>query len=324
MIRPITLIAFAAFIGSGLYLYQVKHQAQLVDREIRKVQEATAVALERAKLLRSEYELLNNPERLTILAAAYASDLKPTQPGQWSNMAEIERRLPGVGGPTAAPAPLEPTPKEDVPMATAEPAPASVVAAAIPPRPAARAAPPVAAAEPPPPATVAAVPDAAAPRPVQPPVQVAAKPPAIAAKPTPRATLAAVRVPSSAAQPARTPGSLAHAAPTLLAVQPPPALVQLAANPLPALRPAPVQSLLPRVSPPTDASVLAISTRTPDPYAAPPATPAEAVARIARGGAVDPSVPMVASALGMARTMMTLTPVSAANAGTVYPQSTLR
>jgi hypothetical protein len=59
-------------------------------------------------------------------------------------------------------------------------------------------------------------------------------------------------------------------------------------------------------------------------YVPPPSTPAEAVARIARGTAVDPAVPAVASALGMARTMMSVTPVSAASADPLYPQGTAR
>jgi hypothetical protein len=114
----------------------------------------------------------------------------------------------------------------------------------------------------------------------------------------------------AAAQPARTPApvpvpapvNLAHGTPAPLPLAPAPAPVQLAAAPLPALRPvaAPMPSLLPRVSPPSGASVLAISTRPSaqtEPYSAPP------------------PVPMVASALGMARTM---------NGAAIYPQSTVR
>jgi hypothetical protein len=286
MIRPITLLAFGAFIGSGLYLYQVKHQAQLVDRQIDKIHAATDLARERARLLVSEYERLNDPERLATLAATYLTDLKPTQPGQWSSMAEIDRRLPGVGGPTAEPAPLEPAvPNQEVPTATAEPAPAIPEA----PRPAPR------------PAQVAAAQPAAAPVAVAMPTPS----PAVAAsafvpRPMPRA--AAPRV--AAAQPARVPApvpspvNLAHGTPAPLS----PAPMQLAAAPLPALRPvaAPMPSLLPRVSPPTGASVLAISTRPAahtDPYGAPS------------------PVPMVASALGMARTMTGASP---------YAQSAVR
>ena len=56
-----------------------------------------------------------------------------------------------------------------------------------------------------------------------------------------------------------------------------------------------------------------------DPYATQPATPAEAIQRIARGAPVDTSSPMVASALGMARSMMAPSPVSSATAAAFYP-----
>jgi len=115
----------------------------------------------------------------------------------------------------------------------------------------------------------------------------------------------------AAAQPARVPApvpapvNLAHGTAAPLSLAPPslaPGPVQLAAAPLPALRPvaAPMPSLLPRVSPPSGASVLAISTRPAaqtDPYNA------------------APSPPVVASALGMARTM---------NGAALYPQSAVR
>jgi hypothetical protein len=100
--------------------------------------------------------------------------------------------------------------------------------------------------------------------------------------------------------------------------------MQVASAPPPTPHTAP--AMLPRVSPPAGASVLAVAAR-PAPrqdYANPPASTAEAVARIAAGGPVDPSVPVVASALGMARTMISVTPVSPANAGTLYQQASPR
>jgi hypothetical protein len=326
MIRPVTLIAFAAFFGSGLYLYQVKHQAQLVDREIRRIREATGAARERAGVLRAEYALLNDPDRLAQLATAYVPDLKSTQPAQWSSMAEIDRRLPAVGGPTAEPGPLEPgAPAHSEPMAArSEPA---AVARAEP----AHAEPQRAEWNDAPAATTAARP--VAPEPAMPQAG-AAHPaePAAPAHPAPASVAAAHPVAHTPthAQPAQlaraalpAPVNLAHATQATPPTQLVPPPVQVAAAPLPPLRAAP--SLLPRVSPPAGASVLAVASRPAAPadaYGPQPTTPGEAVARIARGAPVDPSVPVVASALGMARTMMTVTPVSPANASPLYPQAT--
>ena len=250
MIRPVTLISFVAFIGSGLYLYQVKHQAQLVDRQIHKVQEATEAARARAGVLRAEYALLNDPDRLAELATAYVPDLKPTQPVQWSSMAEIERRLPPVGGPTAEPAPLEPDAPahaEPPPMAArADPVP---VARAAPARPPARPAQAVAAAPPaagPQPIAAASLPEPAA-------TPHAAPAPVVAARPAPRpaAVVARAQQPPPTRNASPAPVSLAHANPVAPPVQMAAAPMQVASAPLPPLRQtaalASPPSLLPRV-----------------------------------------------------------------------------
>jgi hypothetical protein len=57
-------------------------------------------------------------------------------------------------------------------------------------------------------------------------------------------------------------------------------------------------------------------------YTPPSGSPAEAVARIARGGPVDPATPAVASALGMARSMMAPPSVTPASAATIWQPST--
>ncbi len=308
MIRPVTLVTFLAFIGSGLYLYQVKHQAQLVDRQIRRIHEATEAARARADVLRAEYALLNDPDRLAELAAEYVSNLKPTQPGQWTSMAEIDRRLPPVGGKAAEPAPLEPDAKPSpVPMAARSEPPRSSVARAEPPRPALHFAQAAAAA----PATENSAPARSV-------TVVAVKPMPRMAPPAHAPTIVVAQVLRS---PPPTPLNLARAAPFVPPAATPAVLVGTAPPPRA------VASFLPRVSPLGGGSLLGMAARpAPQPvaYVPPPATTAEAIARIARGEKVDPTVPVVASALGMARTMLSVTPVSPAVAGTLYPQSTPR
>ncbi len=121
------------------------------------------------------------------------------------------------------------------------------------------------------------------------------RPPAIAAA-TPRPA------PVAPALPAPRPAVLANtpAAPQLAPAAPPVVVASVAAAP-----PRPVV-LAPRpVSPPRAEPVM---------MRAPPATPAEAIARITRGEPVNPNIPAVASALGMARTMVpsAINPVQAA------------
>ncbi len=108
MIRPFTLACMVAAAGSGLYLYQTKHQAQMLDREIARASKAADAARERASEKRAEYALLNDPSRLQELASAHLVSLQETAPTQFTTMAEFDRRLPPVGAAPVEPPPLEP------------------------------------------------------------------------------------------------------------------------------------------------------------------------------------------------------------------------
>jgi hypothetical protein len=68
MIRPVTLVSLIAAAGAGLYLYQVKHSVSMLDRELRDVNRQTEVVRERTQILRAEWALLNEPDRLRQVA----------------------------------------------------------------------------------------------------------------------------------------------------------------------------------------------------------------------------------------------------------------
>ncbi len=178
MIRPFTFVSMLLAAGSGLYLYQAKQQARVLDRQIEDIRSDAAAMHQRAEVLRAEYTLLNDPTRLAELAAEHLPDLKPTQPGQWTSMAELDKRLPPVGEATAPPAPLEP----------ASAAPAAPDTPAL-------AAPPVAAASPP-----------AAARPAAP------HPSAVALAAAPHPVVTAAREPAAPAHHASPPRAVATAA----------------------------------------------------------------------------------------------------------------
>jgi hypothetical protein len=140
MIRPLTIVTMLLAAGSGLYLYQAKQKVRVLDRQISDIRTATEATRQRAEVLRAEYTLLNDPTRLAELVSAHLPNLRPTQPAQWTSMAELDKRLPPVGDGVAPPAAEEaPSP----PVAAAEPArpapaappPAAVVARAAPPHP---------------------------------------------------------------------------------------------------------------------------------------------------------------------------------------------
>jgi hypothetical protein len=274
MIRPFTVLCALLASGSGLYLYQTKHQAQLLDRQIEHIRAATQATLTRAGMVRADYALLNDPERLADLTAQYLPNLRPTQPTQWTSMADLDRRLPPVATPASDVTPPEPA----EPMAQAEPkhpTPAPTVGA----KPADTAEPVVAGVAPPPaqdpPRTVvAARPVAQTPRPTDtpPPQQLAAAIP----KPAP-----ARRPPPPAPQVAR--------------VLAPPPVITAAALPPP-------------------------STQQHNGRAAEPSVYApEVVSRVVHPA--EPTAPVFASALGMARSMPAL---NASISGATYPRDTAR
>lgn len=118
MTRPLTCLTLIAAAGAGLYLYQEKHRAQMMDREINRTVHATEQTRDRIGMMRAEWALLNEPERLAGLATTYLASLQTMTPGQFAHIADLGSRLPPVGAPTMAPAAIEP----DVPVAAIAPA----------------------------------------------------------------------------------------------------------------------------------------------------------------------------------------------------------
>ena len=310
MIRPFTCLCMLLAGGAGLYLYQAKHTSQLLDREITRTVRQAEAARERAGVLQAEYALLKDPTRLADLAGQHLPELKNTAPTQFTNWAEFEKRLPPVGAPAAAAPPLEPeAPEAKLPEPKPEPKPDaskpnSLKSEAGRPDPAK--------AEP-----TKAEPAKAEPAKAEPPKPVAAARPAVVATaapprpaPAPRPAQTQAQAPAQAAppRPAGTPVSLTAA------LQPPAAHPPATPAPVPAAPPA--TTLAARSAPPPPPHALPAAT--PAAYTPPPGSAGEAVARIVRGGAVDPAVPAVASALGMARSMAAPPPVAQASAATIW------
>lgn len=135
MIRPVTLLCALLAAGSGLYLYQAKHRVKVIDRQIIAAIRQIDQARERTTILRAEWALLNEPDRLNELATRFLN-LQPLAPTQFVAMADLDSRLPPPGplpgttpdtGPAGGPeAPLP------VPVAAATPPLVATAAAATP------------------------------------------------------------------------------------------------------------------------------------------------------------------------------------------------
>ncbi len=140
MIRPVTCVCVLLAGASGLYLYQTKHRVQLLDRQIEATVRAAQAARERTGVLRAEWTLRSDPERLAQLASRFLQ-LKTVTPGQFTTLADLGNRLPPVAIPDPQGPETEPAePAQDViamapDAAPADPAPvqaAGVQAAAAP------------------------------------------------------------------------------------------------------------------------------------------------------------------------------------------------
>lgn len=295
MIRPFTCLCLLAAAGSGLYLYTAKHDAQMLDREITKLSHQAQDSRARAALMRAEYDRLGDPDRLRELANQVLT-LQPTDPKQFSSMADLERRLPPVSKPEDAPPQVVATASEPLPIFKAPPsverpvAERPIVEKPMIERPA-------------PEKLLAERSTAEKPVPERPaPERLAAEKPT---QPTPRPT-PTPRPPAMAPSLLASAQAAQRASRQMATAEPRPTVVaQVVSNlPMPSLsampRPTPLAAPVRRAQPISDIA---------------PSTTAEVVARAARGGSLDTSSPVVASALGMARSMMQApSPVSTANA----------
>lgn len=128
MIRPFTCVCLLLACGSGLYVYQTKHRAQELDREVGRTIKLTEAARERVTALRAEWALLNEPERLSELSRQYLN-LHTLAPSQFVTLADLGAKLPAV----LPPGSFTPPPSEDdLPAPVAEAPPLHVMAPAGP------------------------------------------------------------------------------------------------------------------------------------------------------------------------------------------------
>jgi hypothetical protein len=219
MIRPVTLLCFVAFAGAGAWLYQVKHSVALKDRQLLEIRRETEQARQRIDILRAEWALLNEPERLRRTATQILT-LEPMQPHHFARVTEFERRLPqavafagapdllapepAVAEPAVALAEAQPARPTPEPRAVEAPAPRALVAAVAAQRAeqATRPAPVLRAAPPPAPVANVAVAAAPPPRPIRPASQPA---------PTPQPAIAVTRVAQTTAAPTAVASALGAA-----------------------------------------------------------------------------------------------------------------
>jgi hypothetical protein len=130
MIRPLTIASCLLAFGSGLYLYQSKHEVQLLDKTIERTVRETGALRDQSRLLAAEWTMLNDFDRLRQFSDTYLK-LKPISPAQFTSVTDLASRLPApqaeVPAQTADEPETLPIVSEGIPRTVPEPA--SVVAA---------------------------------------------------------------------------------------------------------------------------------------------------------------------------------------------------
>ncbi len=178
MIHPLLLITFAAFLGSGLYVFQTKEAVAKLDRELREIRRETEAERGRTQTLSAEWARLNDQDRLRQMAASHLRHLQPMEPVQFQRLEDALRRMPQIVA-------FAPQPSGFRPRADAPSAPGDVIIVTVPREQRVRIAeaalrPPAVAAAPPVPALA---PDHANPAPVAAPGLLAPTAPVAAAAP---------------------------------------------------------------------------------------------------------------------------------------------
>jgi hypothetical protein len=142
MIRTLNVMAILALIGSATMLYQVKYETILVNEKLRQAEAALVKEKDAIAVLKAEWELLNRPARLAMLAQpepgmqtltvrqiARATDIPKALPEQDKIGAALDGLM--TGSIPAADAQKKITPRPTTPLA-ATPRPQPRITAATP------------------------------------------------------------------------------------------------------------------------------------------------------------------------------------------------
>ncbi|WP_122049401.1 hypothetical protein [Asaia bogorensis] len=94
MIRPFTILCALLAGGSGMFLYTKKHETTVLDQNITSVVQKTERVRQQTAMLRTQWALLNQPDRLSALSSRFLGQLHPMAPTQYVRLASMIETLP--------------------------------------------------------------------------------------------------------------------------------------------------------------------------------------------------------------------------------------
>ncbi|WP_018979690.1 cell division protein FtsL [Saccharibacter floricola] len=96
MIRPATLFCALIAAGAGLFLYAKKHDTLVLDQHITQTVQETRRVQGQTAMLRTQWALLNQPDRLSTLSKRILPHLRMVEPAQFVRQAKLAERLPAI------------------------------------------------------------------------------------------------------------------------------------------------------------------------------------------------------------------------------------
>lgn len=111
MRRLMHLLAILALVGSALYAYRTKYDTLYLAEQMRKMRNQIAAEKDGIAVLKAEWQYLNKPDRVQILADKF-TDLQPftiRQVVRWSDIPARQRDVDSIGSKLEALGLSEPT-----------------------------------------------------------------------------------------------------------------------------------------------------------------------------------------------------------------------
>ena len=91
MLRSFDLVMIGAMTATAIVTYGIKHTAELKLENVRKIEQEIRLERDTIELLKADWALLTQPNRLERLVGVYGPDLKlvPTEPTQLARPKEL-------------------------------------------------------------------------------------------------------------------------------------------------------------------------------------------------------------------------------------------
>ena len=75
MLKTLNIILVGTVMAAAAYTFGIKHQAELIEQDVRVLDRKIALEHETISLLQADWSLLNQPNRLQRLSELFAGDL---------------------------------------------------------------------------------------------------------------------------------------------------------------------------------------------------------------------------------------------------------